>query len=317
MKVMVTTFPFGEPNSLPIKLLGDHEVFYNDVGRKYNRKELEERIKSFQPEIIIAGTELYDEDLLDMFENLKLISRVGIGLDSVPVGKCRARGVEVSYTPDAPSNAVAELTVAQMMSSLRRTNQISEDLKSGGWTRYIGRELRDCDVGLFGCGRIGSLVVEKLNGLKPRRIFVNDVEKDRMKGLMRCEPETKMQILSSCDIISIHIPFNERNENFIGKREFRLLKSDAVLINTARGGIVDEDALYDWLKANPSAMAVMDVFSEEPYKGKLKSLENIYLTPHLGSCSTKSRFNMEMGAVEAVLNFIDDEPIECLAPLEA
>lgn len=314
MKVLVTTHPFGDPNDLPRRLLEDYEVIYNDTGRKLKRAELLDRLNEFSPDIIIAGTENYDNALLDLVPNLKLISRVGIGLDSVPVQECRQRGIEVAYTPDAPSNAVAELTIGQMLNCLRKLNHISNDLKGRGWNRYIGREIRDCDIGIFGCGRIGTMVVEKLSGLKPRRIFVNDIDVEKSKGLPRSEPETKMQILSSCDIVSLHIPYNKSNEYFIGKNEFRLLKKDAILINTSRGGLVDERELFEWLDRNPMAMSVLDVFEEEPYKGPLCDLSNVYLTPHLGSCSTRSRFNMEMGAVEAVMNYVSGSPVGNLAP---
>ena len=116
-KIMVTTHPFGSVNDLPIKMLHGHEVYLNDVGRKYSPKELLERLVKFNPDIIIAGTEKYTSDTLDLLPDLKMISRVGIGLDSVPLNECRRRAIVVSYTPDAPSNAVAELAVGQMIKS--------------------------------------------------------------------------------------------------------------------------------------------------------------------------------------------------------
>jgi D-3-phosphoglycerate dehydrogenase len=306
---MVTTHPFGSANDLPIKHLEDHDVHYNDVGRKYKIEEVVERLKEFQPEILIAGTEKYDSEMLDMLPDLKMISRVGIGLDSVPIEECKRRGIVVSYTPDAPSNSVAELTICQMINMLRQVQNVDRNMREKKWTRRIGKEIRDCNVGVIGCGRIGKLVVDKLEGFKPRRILVNDIVHDKAKGLPRSEYATKMQILSSCDIITLHIPYNDDNENYMSKAEFEILKKDVKIVNMSRGGVVDEDCLYDFLRDNPDSAAAVDTFIEEPYEGKLSELDNAYLTPHLGSCSTRSRIDMELGAAEQATNFINSKKI--------
>jgi D-3-phosphoglycerate dehydrogenase len=308
-KIMVTTHPFGETNDTPIRQLKDYTVHYNDVGRKYSDEELEERLVEFQPDAIIAGTEEYSAELFDKLPNLKIISRVGIGLDSIPLDECDKRNITVAYTPDAPSNAVAELTICQMLNALRRVQDSDAELRTKVWDRYIGREIRSCTVGIIGCGRIGSLVIEKLNGLKPRRIYVNDIVYDKAHDLPRCEYAKKMQILSECDIISIHIPYDEVNKNFISKEELAIMKKNVCLINMSRGGIINEDDLYDFLLENKDATACVDAFTSEPYFGKLLDLENTYLTPHIGSCSEKSRFHMEVGATEEVLNFLNNKPL--------
>lgn len=309
MKIMVTTYPFGAKNDTPIKQLEDFDVYYNDVKRKYTPEELVSRLKSFQPDIIIAGTEKYTKETLELVPNLQMISRVGIGLDSIPIDDCIEKNITVTYTPDAPSNSVAELTICQMINAVRNVQVTDNSLRNGGWSRYIGKEIRDCTIGIIGCGRIGSLVVEKLEGLKPRRIYVNDTDYSKSKNMPRSEFAKKNQILSECDIVSIHIPFSEDNENYLNTKEFNIMKKDACVINMSRGGIINEKALYKFLKDNPEASGCVDAFDTEPYTGKLLELENAYLTPHLGSCSTTSRFHMEVGAVEEVLNFINKDDL--------
>jgi len=304
MKIAVTTAPFGKPNDLPKKQIDKYEVHYNNLERKYKPQEVRDILLKFQPDAIIAGTEKYDEDLIDGLVNLKIIARVGIGLDGVPVEKCKDKGIIVTYTPDAPSNAVAELTICQMLNMLRDVQVSDYKMRQGEWDRRIGDEIRGCEVGIIGCGRIGNLVIEKLQGLKPRRIYANDIILDRAHNLSRTEYATKMQILSNCDIITIHIPYNEVNVNYLTEDDFSLMKEDVCLINMSRGGIINENELYKFLCNNPAAKAAIDTFDEEPYLGPLTSLDNAFLTPHLGSCSKKSRFDMEMGAVEEVLNFI-------------
>lgn len=308
MKIIVTTHPFGDPNPKPLEQLEGYNVTFNNVGRKYTQKEHLKVLKEEQPDIIIAGTERYSPEILDLVPNLKMISRVGIGVDSVDLEACRERGVIVCNTPDAPSNAVAELVIGQMINTLRHIPNVANTMRDGGWKRYVGRELRDCDVGIIGFGRIGHLVAAKLLGMKPRRIFINDIVKLKCENVERCEFETKLQIVCHCDIVTIHIPYTEENHHFISDQDLRLMKKDAIIINTSRGGIIDEVALYRWLTNNPVAAAAVDTFVEEPYRGNLLALDNFYPTPHLGSCSRKSRFDMEVGATEEVANFIHDRP---------
>ena len=304
-KIVVTTYPFGNPNPKPLQQLDGFDVSYNTIGREYNQDELKQVLIEEQPNIIIAGVEKYKPEFLDLVPNLKLISRVGVGLDSVPLDACEERGIVVCYTPTAPSNAVAELTIAQMLNSLRRVRLVDNHLREGLWDRYIGREIRSCDVGIIGMGRIGSLVAQKLSGLKPRRIFVNDVVQERCHGVERCEYETKIQILCHCDIVTIHIPYSEQNHHFIQESDLRLMKNDAVLLNLSRGNIIDEKALSRWLISNPDALGVLDCYSHEPYEGDLRDLDNCSLTPHLGSCTKKSRVDMEVGATEEAMNYIN------------
>jgi len=310
MKIMVTTHPFGSVNPLPVEMLGNYEVYYNDVGRKYSNEELIDRLKNILPDIIIAGTEKYTAEIIGLVPNLKMISRVGIGLDSVPIRECRDMGITVAYTPDAPSNAVAELTICQMFNMLRRTQLCDAEIRKGNWSRFIGREIRDCEVGIIGCGRIGKLIVDKMQGLKPRRVFVNDIIHSKTRDLQRCEYASKAQILSTCDIITIHIPYNDSNVDYISTEEFSIVKDDVIFLNMSRGGIINENDLFDFLSLNPFSCAAIDTYDQEPYNGKLVGMPNAYLTPHLGSCTRKSRFDMEVGATEAAINFINGRALQ-------
>ena len=306
--ILVTTYPFGSPNDTPLRQLEGQNVYFNGTGREYTRDELVARLEEDNPTIIIAGTEKYTPEVLKHAPRLRMISRVGVGLDSVDLDECKRLGITVCYTPLAPSNAVAELTVAEMIFALRRVRNVDEDLRNGTWNRHIGLEIRSCDVGIIGFGRIGRLVAQKLSGLKPRRIFVNDIDPSKCQNAERCELESKLQIICNCDVITLHIPYSKANHHFIDFPEFRLMKPTAVLINTSRGGVVNETALRDWLQDNPTAYACVDVYASEPYTGALLGERNTILTPHLGSCSTKSRFDMEVGATEEALNFINGKP---------
>ena len=308
--IVVTTSPYGSKNSDPRELLerlcldNNMKVSYNETGRKYSREELLQILQNKRPEIIVAGTEKYDVSILDTCPNLRMISRVGIGLDSVDLDECKKRGICVTYTPDAPTNAVAELTIGQIISLLRKTWIVDSEMRSGNWDRFIGRELSSCTIGIIGVGRIGTSVLRKLESLQPKRILYTDTDSSRAI-FPSYKWSSKNRILAECDIVSLHIPLNEANIGYIGTKELSLLKKNACIINTSRGGIVDEAALYDWLTKNSDASASIDVFEKEPYDGNLLSLNNILMSPHLGSCSKISRLEMEVGAAKSVNNYLE------------
>lgn len=307
MKILVSDCTFGIIDKTPINLLKEYNVVYNETNRKYTLGELDVVLKENQPDIIIAGTEKYNSERLDICRNLKMISRLGIGIDSVDLNECLKRNIIVTNTPDAPSNAAAELTIGQMFNMLRHIQYVSQDIRQGKWNRYIGREIKYCNIGIIGFGRIGSMVAKKLSGLDipKNNLFINDIIEDLMNTQEIGMPSSKEYIWKNSDIITIHIPLNEKNRNFITKKEFSLMKTNALLINAARGGIINESDLYDWLSKNKNVAAAIDTFENEPYQEKLLSLDNVYLTPHIGSCTEKSRFEMEVGAVKEALNFIN------------
>ena len=313
MKIIVTTYPYNsdsfEIRELMKEINLSHKctVKFNKQRRKYTQQELVQTLREEQPDIIIAGTETYGSEQLDLCPNLKMISRVGIGLDSVDLKECAKRGIIVTNTPDAPSNAVAELTISQILTSLRYTNIVDQEMKDYTWKRIIGREVKNCCVGVIGVGRIGSLVIKKLEAFCPKRIMYADVDPLR-RVFDRHVWTSKEQIIKECDVITVHIPLNEENRNYIGKKELSLMKSGSVLINTSRGGIINERALYEWLKNEPSSFAAVDVFEQEPYTGKLLELPNIIVSPHLGSCTRTSRHGMETDALKEVSNFLHGVP---------
>lgn len=328
MKVMITTDPFCKINKEPNDKLQSckkiTELHYNLTGKKYTKDELHKQLILIKPDIIIAGTENYDITELDLVPNLKMISRVGIGIDSINLKECKKRRIVVTNTPNAPSNAVAELTILQMLNMLRKVQNISEQMMhSERWNRYIGRELKSCTVGIIGYGRIGSIVC---NLLKPFgcKIIINDIDSNKINKMnidlynidhyMNFSSSSNVEFLyKECDVISIHIPLKDEkinNNNFIRTKDLNIMKPNVRLLNLSRGGIINEEDLYNWLISHPKVTVALDSYLSEPYYGKLIKLRNVYLTPHLGSCTIQSRIDMELGAVNEVLNFIENKPFQ-------
>jgi len=308
-RVLITTSPFAESDPGALRLLDGEGIAYdlNPFGRRLRAEELAELIGPY--EVMIAGTEPITESALDRAPHLRLIAHTGIGLDNIPLAAARARGIAVTYTPSAPSPAVAELTIGQMLALLRRTAKADRDLRQGIWNRWIGRRLSGLTIGVIGVGRVGRLVIGHLQTFNPARILVNDLIVDeqfaRQTGCVWTDKET---IFREADIVTLHVPLTRQTRRLIGRRELEMMKPDGVLINTARGGVVDEAALATVLRARPDFSAAVDVFEEEPYSGELTALENCLLSCHMGSCTHDCRLQMELEAATEVVRYFKGQP---------
>ncbi len=316
-KVLITTVPFGNQNRLPFDLLESAGVEYlvNPLNRKLTEDELAEMVKDF--DVIIAGTELITKKVMGIASNLKMISRVGIGLDSVDLLEAKKRGIIVSYTPDAPAPAVAELTIGLMLTLLRSVQLSNMDMHDGKWHRFFGRRLSEITVGIIGVGRIGTGVLQHLQGFGSPKILVNDITPDNnLEKKFNIEWADKDTIYQRADIITIHTPLTTQTKNMVKKEQLLSMKEDAIIINTARGGIINEQDLYDVMQSGHLSGAAIDVFDFEPYAGKLRDIQRCVLTAHMGSMSIDCRTKMEIKATEEAIRFLTNQPLESVVPEE-
>ncbi|MHA2062756.1 MAG: NAD(P)-dependent oxidoreductase, partial [Candidatus Thorarchaeota archaeon] len=243
-------------------------VLQNMALRRYTQDEFIAVLKEYKPTVLLAGTERYSSKELDLAPQLEMIARVGSGLDSVDLKECKNRGIHVTNTPDAPTNAVAELTIAQMLNALRGVRPMSTLLKRGMWSRYVGRDLTDCIVG-------------------------------------GCRATDRDTLIEKCDIISIHV--NSQGNPLIHYSDMQKMKKDVVLLNMSRGGLIDESHLLRWLSENEESVAAIDAFMEEPYSGPLTELNNALLTPHAGGCTKSCKQKMEFEAVDSIRKFLESK----------
>jgi len=319
-QVIITTAPFAEKNKFPLEMLQENGVSFelNQFGRKLTEAELSSLV--YNVEAIIAGTEPINKEVMQKAPKLRHISRVGVGLDNVDLLEAKKRGISVSYTPDAPAPAVAELTVGLMISLLRKANQANLLMHQGRWERLMGRRISEVTLGLIGVGRIGGRVLRRLRGFGSPRVLVNDLLADQ--SLSRAIPELKLEwvskdlIFQQADLISLHVPLTLKTKGMVGPKEFAAMKPDALIINTSRGGVVDENALYQALKGKKIGGAAIDVFEKEPYDGPLKELPNCLLTSHMGSMSHDCRTRMEIEATEEAIRFLMGKPLLSPVPAE-
>ena len=320
-RIFVSTHPFGVLDSRPLELLrqSGFEFQINSLERKLTSQEVAEMAGDC--DALIAGTENISL-VLEKSPNIKIISRVGIGLDSVPLKECRRRNITVCYTPDAVTMAVAELTVGLMLNITRFVSAADRQFRTGVWERLQGRRLGKSVIGLIGFGRIGKKVAHLLAPYYPCNLLINDI-KDKSLELntmletgLSVEKAPLSKIYKESHIISLHLPLYSMTRNMIAEKQLRQMRSDAFLINTARGGIVNEQALHEALCKEKLGGAALDVFEEEPYIGSLASLNNVLLTPHMGSCSHDCRAQMELEATEEVIRYFQGEPLQNKVPEE-
>ncbi len=316
-RVLITTVPFGEHSVALDRLRSEGlEFVLNPIGRRLKEEELAELIGGF--DLLIAGTEPITARVLAHADRLRLISRVGVGLDSVDLIAARERGVHVSYTPEAPAPAVAELTLGLMLSLLRHIAPADRSVRGGAWRRLMGRRLDGLTVGVLGAGRVGTRVIRMIRAAFPSTtVLAHDRSPDpsleRELGVRWVDPAA---MFAEADIVTVHVPLTAHTRNLIAAPELGLMKPTAFLINTARGGIVNESHLAAALREGRLQGAAIDVFQDEPYIGELVGCENVLLTCHMGSMSEDCRVRMEIEATDEVVRFARREPLLGLVPDE-
>jgi D-3-phosphoglycerate dehydrogenase / 2-oxoglutarate reductase len=314
-KFLITTVPFGDKDRFPLEMLEKLGIEYliNPLNTKLTEDQLAEMVSDF--DIIIAGTEPITANVMNCAPNLKHISRVGIGLDNVDLFAAQERGIKVSYTPDAPSLAVAELTLGIMLTLLRSVHVSNSQMHQSNWYRFMGRRIKNVTVGIIGVGRVGTEVLQRLKSFGTSKIMVNDIEPNyELDSEYKLEWVSKEKIYREADLISLHIPLTHLTKNLIRKEHLYSMKSDAIIINTSRGGIINENDLYDVLKSGHLSSAAIDVFETEPYKGQLREIERCLLTAHMGSMSVDCRTKMEIEATEEAVRFHTGQSLQSEVP---
>jgi D-3-phosphoglycerate dehydrogenase len=305
--VLIATHPFGMTGRAPLERLEatGWRVLRNPSGRRFKAGEVGEHLKGVHA--VIAGTEPYNAETLADADDLKVISRVGIGLDSVDLAYCKQRGIHVTYTPDAPSEGVAELTVANVLNLLRHVHASDRSVREGAWNRLMGRLVGEVTIGILGAGRIGGRVIELLSAFGPRILACDTNPKVSQQSLPNVSWCDSDQLLRESDLVSLHIPLTRTNHHFLNRERIGMMKTGALLINTARGPVVDEKALEDALLQQHLGGAAIDVFESEPYEGPMARMDNVVLTAHIGASARASRFLMEMGAAEDCVRVLNGD----------
>ncbi len=311
-KILIATYPFGLCGKKPVNILKNsgYNLIYNSLGRRLKGEEVVDMIKDIDG--VIAGTEPYSRDIIEKAKKLKVISRVGVGLDNVDFEACKNNGIILTYTPEAPAEGVADLAVAQIINLLRGIIISDKSIRKGMWKRYMGSLLSEKKIGILGVGRIGSRVIKRLKSFGVKVIYACDlIPKLEMERIIWMDKE---ELFKNCDIISIHIPMNKNNYHCVSMREMSIMKEGSFIINTSRGPIINEKELISLLYNKHLGGAALDVFENEPDVGSLKEFDNVILTAHIGASARKSRYLMELGAaIDCVKVLNGEEPVNQVA----
>jgi len=273
--------------------------------------EVSSELHLFDALLVRSATKVTN-DLLHKMTNLKIVARAGVGIDNIDVPSCTNRGIIVVNAPDGNTISTAEHTFAMMASLARNIPQAHQSLKNGAWerNRFAGAELKGKTLGIVGMGRIGTELSKRARAFQ-MNIFAFDpfMTADRAKEL-GITVGSLDNLLEASDFITVHTPLNKDTKGLLNKNTIHKCKDGVYLINCARGGIIDEDALYDAIIAGKVAGAALDVFVEEPpVNNKLSSLDQIIVTPHLGASTAEAQLNVAKQVANEVVSFVDGIPV--------
>ena len=258
------------------------------VRNKDTDGPIEEQIKGFDCVVVRSATKITRE-VIEAADNLKLVVRAGVGLDNVDKEAAKEKGVEVQNTPEAPTVSVAEMVFAMMFSMARNVTQADSSMKGERWEKkkLTGTELWNKTLGIVGFGRIGYEVAKRAKALDMEVLAYDVIDIDDVCNELGAKRSDLSNLIKNSDYISLHVPLLPQTKGMIGEKEFALMKKTAFLVNTARGGVVDEKALLKALNDGEIAGAALDVFEKEPpLEWELVHHPHLVATPHLAS-STK------------------------------
>jgi glyoxylate reductase len=260
-------------------------------GRPPSREEIVARASEADG-LLCMLTDPVDEALLDALPSLRVVSQMAVGVDNIDLRACTARGIPVGHTPGVLSETTADLAWALILAAARRVTEAERVLRSGGWRFWspdllLGRDVCGATLGVVGMGAIGQAVARRAEGFDMHVVFATR------------ERSSLERVLREADVVTLHVPLTVETRGLIGSSELALMKPTAILVNTSRGGVVDEEALVDALRTRRLFAAGLDVYRTEPLPADspFLALDNVVLLPHIGSASVATRERMARMAV--------------------
>ena len=310
-KVAITSRSFSANKYLVEELRARYaNITLNNSGKTLVGSELLEFLNGQNK--VIVGLENFDKNLIDQLPELKVISKFGVGLNNIDLESMKENSISLGFQPGTNKQSVAELALMHIFIALRKAPSSKEDIFNNIWSQNKGHELFGKTIGIIGFGNIGQRLAELLEPFKCKIIFYDGIEfsKEELVDKFPSRSESFInnlqqsslnEVLKVSDIVSIHIPLLEETQNLISVDELGCLKKDVRIINTSRGGIVDEKALEDFLNQNKNAFAAFDVFETEPaFNHPLLKLNNFYATSHLGSMTIEGVISMGIAAINGL-----------------
>ena len=304
MKIFITR-EIPEAGILLLKKKG-FEVSVYKKENPITRKEFIKEIKNCDG-LISLLTDKIDKEAIDKMKKCKVIANYAVGFNNIDVDYTKSKGIVVTNTPDVLTDSTADLTMALVLSCARLLPQAEQFVRARkfvGWKAklFLGVELKDKYFGILGAGRIGTAVAKRAHAFGCKILYFSDFQNINIEKNLGAKRVSLNMLLKKSNIISIHLPLNKKTYNILNKTNLHLLKESAILINTARGEIIDEKFLLSMLKQNKIASAGFDVYENEPLlKPEFYKLKNVILLPHIGSATVEARNNMSLLSAKNVI----------------
>ena len=280
---------------------------FNDEGLSLYGDSLVKFLKGYEK--AITALEVIDEKILSKLPDLKVIGKYGVGLDMIDLNAMTEYGVKLGWTGGVNKRSVSELVISFAIYLLHRIPFANSEVRNGKWYQVKGRQLSNCTVGIIGCGHVGKDLIKLLKPFNCK-VLVNDILdfKDYYQE-NSITPLGLEELLQKSDIVSLHLPLNNSTKNIISSTRLKMIKKDAVIINLARGGLIDEEALKQLLLDNKIAGAALDVFANEPPTDlNLALMDNVIVTPHIAGSTEEAILAMGMAAIDGLKN--PKDPLE-------
>lgn len=303
MKILITPRSFGKYNLDDIKTKLDSlgiDYHINDLGRSLNEDEMTAALKDVDG--VIVGVDPLNKKVLEAAPNLKAIAKYGVGLDNIDLDYCKEKSIKISKTVGANSNAVADYTFALLLAVARKVVLLDRKARDNDYSKVISTDVYGKKIGVLGLGAIGKGVVKRAAGFG-MDIYGYDIYEDKeFNSQYNIKFTSVDEILNKCDFVTLHLPLSKDTKHIINKDNLNKCKRDLILINTARGGLVDEKELYEALNTKQIFGAGLDVFEnlDKPYE-KLLELENVVLGNHTAASTLDATNNMTNMALENLL----------------
>ncbi len=283
-----------------------------DIATGLAPAELIKRIGNYEALIVRSETQV-TKDVINAGKKLKIIGRAGVGVDNIDVNSATERGIIVVNAPEGNTISAAEHTIAMMMAMSRNIPQANASLKSKKWDRkkFMGVEVRGKVLGIIGLGRIGSEVAKRALGMEMKILAYDPFISQERAHELGVELTTVEDIVKNADYITVHTPLTKETKDLISSKEFAIIKKGARLINCARGGIINEEALAKAVKEGIVSSAAIDVFVKEPpFESPLLELDRVIVTPHLGASTEEAQINVAVSVAEQIVNALSGLPVK-------
>ena len=302
-KVAVCSRSFSKNSFLRAKLLERFEnVKFNDQNLSLQGDSLIEFLKGTDRAIV--ALEVIDRNVLSNLPQLKVIGKYGVGLDKLDFGALKDFGIQMGWTPGVNALAVAELTLNLALTIVRKTVISNQIAKNHKWSQVVGRELSSLTVGILGCGHVGTRLLNLLSGFNCKIFICDKLDKSNLCNEFGAEQVSFDELISRVDLLSLHIPKNKETLNIINADVIDKMKDNSYVVNTARGGLVDEIALLKALNGKKLAGAALDVLANEPPDTfDLINHPNCMITSHIGGSSGEAIVNMGLAAIEGLNDY--------------